>query len=118
MSIELNRATQKGAAQNAVKRNGTSPTGAQAGTAVDQQKSLADLRTEAHAARSEVASTLDAIEYKLNIPKQIKINGRRLTYGLRKLGESNPAALAGIAAAAASVAGGVVWLSVRALQRR
>jgi hypothetical protein len=82
------------------------------------KKSLADLRKDAHAARSEVASTLDAIEYKLNVPKQVRINGRRLSFALHRLGDQNPAGLAGIAVAAASVAGGIVWLAARAVTRR
>jgi hypothetical protein len=82
------------------------------------QKSLADLRKEAHAARSEVATTLDAIEYKLNLPKQIRINTRRLTYALRDLGDRNPGALIGIAVAAASAVAGAVWLGVKAFQNR
>jgi hypothetical protein len=82
------------------------------------QKSLGDLRKDAAAARSEVASTLDAIEYKLNVPKQLKINGRRLSFALHRLGVENPAALAGIAAAAASVVGGIVWLAARAVTKR
>jgi hypothetical protein len=114
MSIELNRATQDRAPAKT-----TAPSGAQVAKPAEQpQKSLADLRKEAHAARSEVASTLDAIEYKLNIPKQVKINTRRLTYNLRRLGDRNPAALVGIAVAAASAVGGAVWLGVKALQRR
>jgi hypothetical protein len=82
------------------------------------QKSLADLRKEAHAARSEVATTLDAIEYKLNLPKQIRINTRRLTYALRDLGDRNPGALIGIAVGAASVVAAAVWLGVKASQNR
>jgi hypothetical protein len=86
--------------------------------AAQPQKSLADLRKEAHVARSEVASTLDAIEYKLNLRKQIRISTRRLTYALRDLGDRNPGALIGIAVAAASAVGGAVWLGVKAFQKR
>ncbi|WP_022886873.1 DUF3618 domain-containing protein [Glaciibacter superstes] len=84
----------------------------------EPKKSLGELRAEAHAARGEIASTLDALEYKLNIPKQLKIRGRRFSMGLRNLGEDNPAALAGIALGAVAVVGAVVWLGVRAVQRR
>jgi hypothetical protein len=89
-----------------------------AAQSVGVQKSLEDLRKEAGAARSEVASTLDAIEYKLNIPKQVKINGRRLSFALHRLGDENPAALGGVAAAAAVAVGGIVWWGIRAVLPR
>jgi len=71
----------------------------------------AELRAEVARARAELASTLDALEYKANLPK-------RMTARLRKLGEENPAALIGLAAAAAAVAGTAVWLGARAVLRR
>jgi hypothetical protein len=113
MTTEQNRAEQSRAGQSRAV-----PADADAAKTESPKKSLADLRKDAHAARSEVASTLDAIEYKLNIRKQIKISTRRLTYGLRDLGDRNPAALIGIAVAAASVAGVAAWLGARAVQRR
>lgn len=106
-STELDRA-----AREVERRQGEQKAAAQ------PQKSLADLRKEAHVARSEVASTLDAIEYKLNLRKQIRISTRRLTYALRDLGDRNPGALIGIAVAAASAVGGAVWLGVKAFQKR
>jgi hypothetical protein len=85
-----------------------------AARSADEQRSLDELRKDADAARSEVASTLDAIEYKLNIPKQVKINGRRLSFALHRLGDENPTALGGVAAAAAVAVGGIVWWGIRA----
>jgi hypothetical protein len=77
-----------------------------------------ELRAEAARARAELAGTLDAIEYKLNLPKQVRRATRRLALGLRRLGEENPAALVGITLGAATAAGAAVWLGVRALLNR
>jgi len=76
-----------------------------------------DLRAEARYARAELASTLDAIEYKFNIPKQLRIKRRRLTHALRQLGEDSPAALAGIALGAATIVGVVVWFGASAVAK-
>ena len=76
-------------------------------SAARQDRSLADLRKDAHAARLELATTLDAVEYKLDVKRQ-----------LRLLGLENPLALLGVAAAAGLGAGGVVWLGLRAILRR
>jgi hypothetical protein len=83
----------------------------------EEKHSLGDLRTEARQARAELASTLDAIEYKFNLPKQFRIQRRRLSLALRQLGEESPAALVGIAAGAATVVGVVVWFSASAVAK-
>ena len=83
-----------------------------------ENKSKTELRAEAEHARVVLADTLDAIEYKLNVPKQVKINGRRFTVGLHRLGEENPSALAGIALGAAAVVGTCVWFGVKAVLDR
>lgn len=80
-----------------------------------EKHAISDLRAEAMHARTELASTLDAIEYKLNLPKQLRIRRRRLTHALRQLGEDSPAALVGIALGAASVVGVVVWFGASAV---
>jgi hypothetical protein len=83
-----------------------------------EHRSKAALRAEADRARAALAGTLDAIEYKLNVPKQVKINTRRLTLGLHRLGDENPAALAGIALAAASAVGTCVWWGLKTVLDR
>lgn len=75
--------------------------------AAQQDRSLSDLRKDAHAARLELATTLDAIEYKLDVKRQ-----------LRLLGLENPLALMGVAAGAGFSVGGVVWLALKAVLRR
>jgi hypothetical protein len=89
-----------------------SPGATDAGT---EKRGISDLRAEARHARAELASTLDAIEYKFNVPKQLRIRRRRVTLALRQLGEDSPAALVGIAAGAATIVGVVVWLGASAL---
>ena len=81
-------------------------------------RSLAELRADATRAREELASTLNALDHKLNVPKQIRIARRRVTLGLHKLGQDNPLALLGVAAAAAIVAGTAAWLAVRKITDR
>jgi hypothetical protein len=83
-----------------------------------EHRSTTELREEADRARAALAGTLDAIEYKLNVPKQVKINTRRVTLGLHKLGDENPAALAGIALAAASAVGTCVWWGLKTILDR
>ncbi len=73
------------------------------------------LRAEADVARAQLASTLDAIEYKLNLPKQVRINRRRLARTLHQLGEDNAFALIGVAMTAATVVGTVVWFGANVI---
>jgi len=61
-------------------------------------------------ARNELAATLDAIEYKLNVPK-------RTAERVERLRTDNPLALIGIAVAAAASVAGVVWLIVRSVSK-
>jgi hypothetical protein len=52
------------------------------------------------------------------VPKQVKINTRRFTLGLHRLGDDNPLALAGIALGAAATVGTVVWWGVKTVLDR
>ena len=67
-------------------------------------------RSDVERARAELAATVDAIEYKLNVPK-------RASERIQKLRAENPVALAGLAAAAVAAVAGIVW-GVVALVRR
>ncbi|MBG6212515.1 MAG: hypothetical protein LH475_04305 [Cryobacterium sp.] len=82
-----------------------------------EKHDIKEFRAEARHARAELASTLDAIEYKFNLPKQLRIKRRRLAHALRQLGEDSPAALAGIAAGAATVVGVIVWFGASAVAK-
>ena len=88
------------------------------GNATLPARGKTELRAEAVRARAELASTLDALEYKLNLPKRAHRAQARMAQRLRKLGEDNPAALLGLAAAAAAVAGAVVWIGARSVLKR
>ncbi|MEA9986120.1 MULTISPECIES: DUF3618 domain-containing protein [Subtercola] len=68
--------------------------------------------------RQDLAETLDAIEYKLNVPKQATMAARRVKAKIKTLREENPAVLVAGAAGAAAVVGTGIWLGVRALTRR
>ncbi|WP_233205763.1 DUF3618 domain-containing protein [Cryobacterium sp. Y82] len=83
----------------------------------NDKRGIDDLRSDARRARAELASTLDAIEYKFNVPKQLRINRRRLTHALRQLGEDSPSALVGIALGAATVVGVIVWFGASAVAK-
>ncbi|MBC7441639.1 MAG: DUF3618 domain-containing protein [Ramlibacter sp.] len=89
--------------------------GKRAGT---PRRSKAELRAQASEARAELARTLDAIEYKLNLPKRLTYASRRAGLRLRRMRDENPLALAGLAAAGAAVVGGAVWLAANAVRRR
>ena len=80
-------------------------------------RSKTELRAEATRARVELALTLDAIEYKLNVPRQMRVRSRLLKVRLRELGEKNPLEMAGIVLGGVSAAVGAVWLGVKAVQR-
>ncbi|MEF2976423.1 DUF3618 domain-containing protein [Subtercola sp. YIM 133946] len=67
--------------------------------------------------RKDLSETLDAIEFKLNVPKQARFAAKRVTDKFDELKRENPAVLVAGAAAAAAVVGGAVWLSIRALRR-
>jgi len=67
-------------------------------------------RSDVERARADLAETLDAIEYKLNVPK-------RASERVQRLRAENPLALVGIAAGAVAAIAGVVWLAVRTAKR-
>lgn len=77
--------------------------------------STEELRARAASARLNLANTLDAIEYKFNIPRQLRIKRRRLGRALHELGEENGLALIGVALSAATVVGTVVWFGANAI---
>ena len=83
----------------------------------NDKRGIDALRADARHARAELASTLDAIEYKFNLPKQLRISRRRLTHALRQLGEDSPAALVGIALGTATVVGVIVWFGASAVAK-
>jgi len=67
-------------------------------------------RTDVVRARAELATTIDAIEYKLDVPK-------RVSERVRRLRADNPVALYAMAAGVAAGIGGVVWFIVHAARK-
>jgi len=85
------------------------------GAASAPSKSTHELRAEATAARAQLALTLDAIEYKLNVPKRLRDKERLARRRLHRLGEENPTALLGVAIGSAVAVGAAVWFALRAV---
>jgi hypothetical protein len=111
MSTDMNKRTE-------LNKRPEPGTPAEATLVVAGPRTKTELRADATRARADLAQTLDALEYKLNLPKQLRYRSRLARVRLRTLGEENPLALAGIAVAAAITAGVAVWLGVKAVQRR
>lgn len=82
-----------------------------------QKRSRAELQRDADRARAELAATLDAIEDRLNLPKQARLATQRTGRQLRRLASENPLALGAIAVAVATSVGTAVFAVVRAVQK-
>ena len=67
-------------------------------------------RSDVDRARADLAATVDAITYKLNVPQ-------RTAERVRRLRDDNPLALLGIAVGVAVAVGGAVWGIVAASRR-
>jgi hypothetical protein len=67
-------------------------------------------RSDVDRLRGELAETIDAIEYKLNVPK-------RVAERVQRLRSDNPLVLVGITVGVAAAIGGVVWMAVRASKK-
>ena len=77
----------------------------------------ADTPGDVEKARADLTAALDAIEDKLNVPKQTRFAVERAGRRVRKLRDENPVALAAVAVGAAALIGGAVWLIVRAVRK-
>ncbi|WP_431219688.1 DUF3618 domain-containing protein [Leifsonia xyli] len=67
-------------------------------------------RSDVDRARAELAATVEAIEYKLNVP-------RRASERIDRLRKENPTALVAIVAGAAVALAGAVWGIVSLIRR-
>jgi ElaB/YqjD/DUF883 family membrane-anchored ribosome-binding protein len=65
-------------------------------------------------ARADFANTLDALEDKVNVPKQVRIASRRAKVKLRRFAKEQPVAAVAVAVGVVAVVGVTVWLVVRA----
>lgn len=73
--------------------------------------------TDIEKARADLAATLEAIEDKLNLPKQARLAVERTSRRLEDLRTENPVAFTALAVGAAALVGGAVWLAVRAFRK-
>lgn len=82
-----------------------------------RQRNLTRLEAKANSARARAAfaSTLDALEDKLNVPKQVRIKSERAKRSFRRLAKEQPGAAIATGVAVAAVVGVTVWLIVRAV---
>jgi len=78
-------------------------------------------RVEARAAsaqaRAEFAGTLNALEDKLNVPKQVGLRVDRAKASMKSFYDEQPGAAIAAAVGVAAAVGGLVWLIVRSKLR-
>jgi len=67
------------------------------------------LKADIERARLELAATLDAIEYKINVPRKVRNAQQTLERKFRVVGRQNPSALVAGAAGVAAAVGLIVW---------
>jgi len=79
----------------------------------ERNVSRVQARVNVEQARSDFAATLNALEDKLNVPKQVSRASARTKVKLRRFASEQPAAAIAAAAGVAVAVGGVVWLIVR-----
>ena len=84
-------------------------TSAKAPAAPAPERSKAELHADIEKTRADLRSTLDAIEFKLNVPKQTRHAVHRLKSSVNRFREANPVGFA------VGVAGAVVTLGAVAV---
>lgn len=83
----------------------------------ERNVSRVQARINVERARSDFASTLNALEDKLNVPKQVSRASARTKVKLRRFAKEQPAAAVAAAASVALAVGGAVFLAVRAVAK-
>ncbi|MGO1544411.1 MAG: DUF3618 domain-containing protein [Gulosibacter sp.] len=81
------------------------------------KRSASELRSDIENTRRELAETLDALEYKLDVPARFSEWADERKEQLRKLTDESPAVVAGVAVGAVAVIGGII-AGVIGLSRR
>lgn len=79
---------------------------------------LEQLRAHRAQTRAELASTLDALEDKVNVPKQLGKASRRFGRRVQTLRRENPVLLAGIAAGVVAAIGLTAFVVVKITSKR
>jgi hypothetical protein len=91
-----------------------STTSKRAAAARERNLTRVQARAASQRARAEFAATLDALEDKLNVPKQVGRRVERAKRKLRRFADEQPAAAIAAAVGVVAVVGATVWLVVRA----
>jgi ElaB/YqjD/DUF883 family membrane-anchored ribosome-binding protein len=73
-----------------------------------------EARVNSERARARFAGTLNALEDKLNVPKQVRRKTAELKVKARRFADENPAGAVAVAVGVVAVVGVTVWLVVRA----
>ena len=76
------------------------------------------LRAHRAETRAQLASTLDALEEKVNVPKQLGKASRKFGRRVQTLRRENPVLLAGIAAGVVAAIGLTAYVVVKITQKR
>ena len=74
----------------------------------EQQRNAGQLKRDIAATRRELAETLDALEYKLDVPARVAEWGDQRRSDLQRQWERNPGLLIGIAAGAIAAVGAII----------
>lgn len=81
----------------------------------DRNLTRLQARQNSELARAEFASTLNALEDKLNVPKQLSRATARLKERVQRFTDEQPGVALGVAIGVAAAVGATVWLVVRAI---
>jgi len=79
---------------------------------------LEQLRAHRSETRAQLASTLDALEDKVNVPKQLGKASRNFGRRVQTLRQENPVLLVGIAAGVAAAIGLTAFVVVKITSKR
>jgi negative regulator of sigma E activity len=84
-----------------------------------RQRNLTRLEAKVNSerARADFAGTLNALEDKLNVPKQVRITSERAKVELRRFANEQPVAAMAVAVGVVAAVGVTVWLVVRAVTK-
>ncbi|WP_378144488.1 DUF3618 domain-containing protein [Cnuibacter sp. UC19_7] len=85
--------------------------------AAEPKRSQAELHSDIERTRAELRATLDAIEFRLNVPKQMRHAVHRTKVRVRAAWERNPAMVAGVAAGAATAAAALIFVGYRVVKK-
>ena len=72
-----------------------------------------EARVNSERARAQFAGTLNALEDKLNVPKQFRRKSAELKVKARRFADENPVGAVAVAVGVVAVVGVTVWLVVR-----